>query len=239
MRCLGLDPSLRSYGYVLFDSDLTGLNKIVASGHEGTDTTMVPVTRYIQFRNLVADLLSRFHVDLVGLESPAYGGGEFSERHFALMMFSSEAVFEARKDMILYDPSTVKYLSTGSNQADKAEMQRHAQIMLKSTGNMNADEIDAFWVAHHAVRMYQLKTGIIGPEDLTKEEKRVFLQRVKKRKTSIGTVIKRTSHLFRENNRYFMYSKVPKDSILLPPKDEIREDIKNWLDMHDVMEHKF
>lgn len=239
MRSLGLDPSLRSYGWVIYDSDLVGIDRVVASGHAGTDTTMVPVARYAMFRSLVKDLLSRFRVDLVGLESPAYGGGEFSERHFALMMFSSEAVFEARKDMVLYDPSTVKYLSTGNNQADKSDMQRYAQIMLKTTGNMGSDEIDALWVAHHAVRMYQLKNGIIGPEDLSKEEKRVFLQRTKKRKNAIGTIIKRTSHLFRENNRYFMYSKVPQGSILLPPKDEIREDIKNWLDMVDVMEGKF
>lgn len=231
MRALGLDPSLLSYGYVIYDSEAVGINKIVVSGHMKTAPTMVPVSRYVQFRSLVSDLLSRYKVDVVGLESPAYGGGEFSERHFGLMMFSSEAIFEHRKDLILYDPSTLKYLATGSSRADKTDMLKHAQIDMLTSKIIQNDEVDAYHVARFATRLYMLKNGTLSPDDLVPEERRVFLERTKKTKGLLGVRIKRTAHLFRENNRYYMFSKIPHGSVNLPEKDKIDNNVVDWLAM--------
>jgi Holliday junction resolvasome RuvABC endonuclease subunit len=230
MRSLGLDPSLLSYGWTIYDDEAEGLGKIVSSGHPKTLSTTVPVARYVHFRQTILDLLSRFKVDVVGLESPAYGGGEFSERHFGLMMFSSEAVFEKRKDFVLYDPSTVKYLATGSNRAQKSDMIRHAQLELKTTRSLQADEVDAYHVAKFALRFYQLKLGLLAPEDLTDPEKRVFLLRTKRRKTKFGIRTKRTAQIFRENNRYFMFSKVPEKITSLPEKDEVDPSLLSWIE---------
>lgn len=230
MRSLGLDPSLLSYGWVIYDSRATGIDKIVASGTVRTESTTVPVARYIQFRELVADLLSRFKVDVVGLESPAYGGGAFSERHFGLMLYSSEAIFEKRKDLVLYDPSTVKYLATGNNLAMKSDMLRHAQIELITTHSIQNDVVDAYFVAKFATRMYMLKLGLISPEDLTKQELRVFLQRTKKTKGILGIRTKRTAQIFRENNRYYMFSKIPAGVTALPEKDAVHPELLEWLE---------
>lgn len=230
MRSAGFDPSLTSYGWAIYDSEAEGINKKVASGHVKTVPTTVPVARYCHFRSLVFDILNRFNVSVVGIESPAYGGGEFSERHFGLMMFSMEAVFEKRKDLVLYDPSTVKFLTTGNSKASKTDMIRQAQIDMMSTQNYQADEIDAFHVAKFASRFYQLKLGLITPNDLTPEEKRTFIQRSKKVKGILGSRIKRTAHIFRENNRFFMFSKIPKGGTGLPDKDKIDQDILDWLE---------
>lgn len=230
MRSLGLDPSLLSYGWSVYDSEATGVDKIVASGTIRTLSTTVPVARYMHFRSVVADLLGRFRVDVVGLESPAYGGGAFSERHFGLMMFSSESIFEKRKDLVLFDPSTLKYLATGDNQASKSDMLRAAQIDMMTTQSIQNDIVDAYFVAKFSTRFYMLKLGSLSPEDLTKEERRVFLERTKKTKGVLGVRTKRTAAIFRENNRYFMFSKVPQGSTALPMKDDIREDLIDWLE---------
>lgn len=232
MRSLGLDPSLRSYGWCICDEDApTERKRRVASGHEATLSTTVPVARFIHFRSLVTDLLNRFRVDVVGLESPAYGGGAFSERHFGLMMYSREAVFEARKDLVLFDPTTLKYLTGQGSQASKQDMQRFVQLNTMDPRLIQSDEADAFCAAMFATRFMKIRDGSLNPNALSKFEKRVFLQRTKKKKLALGgSVTKRTAHVFRENSRFFAFSKVPKGDLSLPDKDMISQDLLKWLE---------
>ena len=236
MKALGLDPSLLSYGWAIYDSTLKGKRKLIASGHEGTLKSVVPVARYIHFRSLVADLLRRHRVDLVGLESPAYGGGEYSERHFGLMMFSLEAIFEKRKDCVLFDPATVKFL-TGKGSADKQDIQRFVQLDQMNPDPMQSDEADAYCVAKFTARFMELRNRIIQPNDLTDNEKQVFLKRRRKVQSLLGAkVTKKTAMIFRENNRYFQFSKIPKGNIKLPDKDQIHPDITKWLENTEIVE---
>jgi Holliday junction resolvasome RuvABC endonuclease subunit len=225
-----------SYGWAIYDSSAIGKRKLVTSGHEGTLRSVVPVARYIHFRSLVADLLKRYKVDLVGLESPAYGGGEYSERHFGLMMFSLEAIFEKRKDCVLFDPATVKFL-TGKGSADKQDIQRFVQLDQMNPDPMQSDEADAYCVAKFTTRFMELRNGIIQPDDLTDNESQVFLKRKRKVKYSIGTkVTKKTAMIFRENNRFFRFSQIPKGSIKLPNKDQIHPDITHWLENTEIVQ---
>ena len=236
MRALGIDPSLLSYGWAVIDSLAIGKKRLIASGHEGTLKSIVPVARYIHFRSLVADLLKRYKVDLVGLESPAYGGGEYSERHFGLMMFSLEAVFEKRKDCVLFDPATIKFL-TGKGKADKQDIQRYVQLDQMNPNPMQSDEADAYCIAKFATRFMELRQGIIQPCDLTENEKRVFLKREKKIQYSTGIKItKKTAMIFRENNRFFRFSQIPKGNIKLPNQDQIRPEILKWLNNSEIIE---
>lgn len=230
MRALGLDPSLNSYGWAIHNSSAVRTSdRLVASGHEGTLSSTVPVVRYMHFRALVNDLLDKYPVDVVGLESPAYGGGEYSERHFGLMMFSLEAIFEHRIDCVLFDPTTLKFLA-GNARADKAHMQRFAKLDQMSANQMQSDEADAYCVAKFATRFLELHRGIIQPDDLTDPEKRVFLERQKKTKRLGKMVIKRTAHIFRENNRFFQFSKIPAGNINLPTKSQIDDSLLKWLE---------
>jgi Holliday junction resolvasome RuvABC endonuclease subunit len=232
MRALGLDPSLRAYGWCIFDSEASSKRKRrVISGHEKTLPTTVLEVRFVHFRSLVTDLLRRFSVDVVGLESPAYGGGHFSENHFGLMMYSREAVFEARKDLVLFDPTTLKYLTGRGSQASKQDMQRFVQLETMNPNPIQNDEADAFCAARFATRFMQVREGLLDPDDLSKFEKRVFLQRTRKVKRVLGgSVTKRTAHVFRENSRFFAYSKVPQGDVDLPDKDAINPDLLKWLE---------
>jgi len=234
VRVLGLDPSLRSYGWGVYDSDAgRSRERLVESGHEGTLSDLVPVARFMHFRSLVADLLRRFSVDAVGIESPAYGGGPFSETHFGLMLYSLEAVFEARKDAVLFDPVTVKLMAAGKGDASKSDMQKAVQMDTMSPDPVQSDEADAYCVARHAARFMLLKSGALAPESLSPGEKRVFLERRRKKKSRIPggeAVVKRTAHVFRENSRFFTFSSVPPGNVKLPEKSMIDPSLLSWLE---------
>jgi Holliday junction resolvasome RuvABC endonuclease subunit len=228
---LGVDPSLRSYGWAVLDNGAPPSSRLIASGHEGTLKSSVPVARFMHFRALVKKLLSQFSIDVVGIESPAYDAGPFQTVHFGLMLYSLEAIFEARKDCVLYDPTTLKYLIERSS-STKTDMQRYVQIDTLSTQVINNDEADAYCLAKEAARFVDLKNGKLKPEDLTISEKRVFLERTKKVKTLSGKVTKRMAHIFRENSRYFEFSKIPSGSIDLPEKSEIDTGLLEWLELN-------
>ena len=235
MRALGLDPSLRAYGWCVYDSDAEEpRGRRVMSGHEATLSSTVPSARFMHVRALVKDLLRRFRVDVVGIESPAYGGGAFSENHFGLMMYSREAVFESRTDLVLYDPTTVKYLTGCGSSASKQDMQRHVQLDTMDPAPIQNDEADAYIVGRFAVRFMQVRSGALKPGDLTAQEKRVFLQRTRKRKLALGgTVTKKTAQVFRENSRFYEFSRVPPGDTSLPDKSSINPKLLEWLDSED------
>lgn len=238
MLTLGLDPSLRAYGWAVYDGNAkTPHERLLASGHEGTLSLSVPVARFMHLRALVSDLLRRFDIEAVGIESPAYEGGPFSENHFGLMMFSLEAVFERRKDCVLFDPTTLKYMIGKSNLA-KSDIQKYVQIDTLSTKQIDNNEADAYCIAKFACRFMQLRAGTVTPDDLTENERRVFLTREKKRKRTDGSLtIKKTAHVFRENSRFFEFSRVPVGSVSLPNKSDINRSLLDWLDVKAIMDN--
>ena len=242
MRVLGLDPSLSAYGWAIHDDEQVGTKRRVISGHEGTLPNTVPVCRFMHFRALVASLLNRYDVDLVGIESPAYQAGPFQRIHFGLMMYSSESVFEKRLDFVLYDPSTLKMLAKGDPKKhgimSKLDMQRRVQIDTIDPVSIDNNEADAYLVAKYAARFMRLKRGDIKPTDLEASERSVFLERSRRVKTMKGVVTKRVAHVFRENSRYFQFSSIPAGQITLPAKTAIEPSILSFLESLDVSDGK-
>lgn len=233
MRALGLDPSLSSFGWCVYDAFAPSKPlTLVASGHEGTLSDLVPVARFVHARSMVDSLLRRFSVDVVGIESPAFDGGPFSTSHFALMQFAMEPVFERRKDCVLFDPTTLKLLATGKSNASKSDMQRAVQIRRMSTDLVQSDESDAFHVSCFAAHFLMLWRGQLSPDDLTENEKRVFMQRTKPGRK--GAPARKVAHVFRQNSRFFEYSRVPHGSVSLPKRSEIRPELLEWLASPDV-----
>ncbi len=235
MRVLGLDPSLSAYGWAVHDDERTGRLRRVASGHEGTLPSTVPVARFMHFRALVAFLLKRYKVDLVGLESPAYQAGPFQRIHFGLMMYSSEAIFEKRLDLVLYDPATLKLLAKGDpakrkGSMSKMDMQHKVQLDTMDPSPIDNNEADAYLVALYAARFKRLRDGTIDPALLEPSERQVFLERTRRVKTAAGMVTKKIAHVFRENSRFFTFSKIPIGDISLPEKSAIRPEVLEFLD---------
>ncbi len=235
MRALGLDPSLSAFGWCVYDSAAElRPRRLVASGHEGTLSDLVPVARFMHARSVVDSLLRRFDVDVVGIESPAFDGGPFTTTHYALMMFALEPIFERRKDCVLFDPTTLKLMSTGKSAASKADMQKAVQIDRMSTEMVQSDESDAYHVAKGAARFLMLWRGELSPEDLTEHEQRVFLKRVKKPKKASRAPVRKMAHVFRQNSRFYEMSRIPPGSVSLPDRSEIRPELLEWLLSPDV-----
>jgi Holliday junction resolvasome RuvABC endonuclease subunit len=243
VRVLGLDPSLTAYGWAVHDDAATGQKRRVASGHEGTLPSTVPVVRFMHFRALVSDLLRRYNVELVGLESPAYQAGPFQRIHFGLMMFSLEAVFEKRLDLVLFDPATLKMLAKGDpakhkGAMSKMDMQRRVQLDTMAAGVIDNNEADAYLVGKYAARFKSLRDGTIEPSQLEPSERLVFIERTRRVKTMAGVVRKRVAHAFRENSRFFSFSQVPAGQVSLPAKSVIRPEILAFLDSLEASEDK-
>lgn len=240
MLVLGLDPSLRAYGWCVYDSKAGPRTRLVASGHEGTLNSIVPVVRFMHFRSLVRDKIQKYGVEAVGIESPAYGGGPFSEAHFGLMMFSLEAVFENRLDCVLFDPATLKYLAKSDPNKrgvfGKLDMQKYVMMDTNSTKPINNNEADAYCVAHFCSRMIDTVNGNLDPNFLSETEKAVFIGRTKTIKRSSGVkIVKRTAYAFRENNRFFKFSHVPHGNVNLPYKSQINLNLLDFLEKNDLV----
>lgn len=243
MRILGLDPSLTAYGWAVHDDEKTGQKRRVASGHEGTLPSTVPVVRFMHFRALVASLLKQHSVNLVGIESPAYQAGPFQRIHFGLMMYSLEAVFERRLDCVLFDPATLKMLAKGDpskrkGAMSKMDMQRQVQLDTMDASPIDNNEADAYLVAKYSARFKRLRDGILPPDQLEPSERRVFIERTRRVKTIAGVVRKRVAHAFRENSRFFSLSQIPAGEVSLPAKSAIRPEILAFLDSLEASEDK-
>lgn len=234
---MGIDPSLRAYGWALHDDGQAGMKRRVDSGHEGTLPSTVPVARFLHFQAVVTELLKRHDVGVVGIESPAYQAGPFQSIHFGLMMFSLVPIFAARKDVVLFDPTTLKYLAredpSKKGSMGKLDMQRKVQVDTMDPKVIDDNEADAYLVAKFSARMIRLVNGSLKPDDLTEAEKRVFLTREKTVKRMGQKVKRRVAHAFRENSRFFRFSLVPPGDVALPTKSLIRPDILDFLSSLD------
>ncbi len=235
MISLGLDPSLRSYGWCIYSSGALGRLRRVSSGHEGTIRSSVAVARFIHFRALVRTILNdNPEIKVVGIESPAIQAGPFQSIHYGLMMYSLEAIFEKRINCVLFDPTTVKYLVKGNpskkGTIQKLDVQKFVQSDTMDTHIINNDEADAYAIARFACRFQMLKEGSLDPKELSISEFNTFIGRTKTVKKGEEKTIKRTAHIFRENSRFFDFSKIPHGRIDLPNKSQINSHILEYLE---------
>jgi len=242
MIALGLDPSLRGYGWAVVDTAAKGLSRRVASGHEGTLGSVVPPARFLHFQAMVRDLIARFpKVEVVGIESPAYDAGPFQSIHFGLMQFSMAEVFLARKDCVLFDPATREFLVREDNRVKKGkihklDVQRYVQLDTMDVRIIDNNEADAYVIGKFAARLMELRRGLIEPEELTPSERQKFVGMTKRVKTLAGTRVQRTAHAFRENKRFFEFSRVPPGSVSLPTKASIPGAILKYLEDLETVE---
>lgn len=236
MIALGLDPSLRSFGWAVINTSLSQRFKLIDSGHEATESSDCQPARYLHLQQMVKDLLIRFpQIDVVGIESPAYSAGPFQSIHHSLMMFSLAEVFLARKDCVLFDPATREFLVRQGRRGkiSKADVQRFVQLDMASPSALQNDEADAYVIGLHAARFKELRQGTIRPDDLNDAEKQKFLNMTKLKKFIRGSKKVKTAHAFRENNRFFDFSRVPIGSVLLPTKSALNPIIVEYLENVD------
>jgi Holliday junction resolvasome RuvABC endonuclease subunit len=210
MRSVGIDPSMTATGWVDYD-DTVG--QIVDSQLISTPADMLYVDRYKTIRDQVYRLLQTRADVVMGVESPIFGA-TYSPGAYALHVYVSEAIQAAGRDVVFFDPGTVKMLAKKDPKnhqgvMSKADMVRAAKadLGLGKRDKLNHNIADAYHVAKAAARFWQFYHGLIKESDLNPSEwqafanKHTFKKGVKMGKTEY------TGAVYKENERFFRFSK--------------------------------
>jgi len=212
MIVLGCDPSLTGFGWCVHDSQALGLDRVLAKGRWSTTSSEIWVERYVALRG---HLITLFHsmpqIEKVGVESPPFGE-QSSELLYALFLMVNEAVWMNRRDVVYFDPVTVKMLTKVDPSLRKGKMHKSDMIEAAKadTGikKWNADEADAYHVARFSARFWELHAGVISLDDLSPAEHRAFArEHTFTRGERAGETV-RYGALFKEGKRFYLFSKL-------------------------------
>jgi len=215
---LGLDPSLRNFGWVLITDEGEYLDK----GMMGTEADMVFVERYIYLREglrkVVQTIRSKYpKVELrVGIESPIFND-LYSEGMYGLFLYSNEALMLEGLDTVYLTPNQVKahahmYLNRPKGwKMQKADMVEAAKKATDGQGakGWNHHQADAYWVGRTAGRFWQLVEGKIEIADLSDLERKHFTDLERYVQGKKAGRVKRMGLTHKEDDRYFRWSSNP------------------------------
>lgn len=211
MLSVGLDPSLTGFGWCVHDSSAVGKKRVVAKGHWATPAKQLFVTRYMDLREKVGDLIDQYpQVDVVGVESTTFGE-TWSEGAYGLFLYVNEAILSRRKNVVFFDPVTVKFLTKGDPKARegkmfKSDMISAAQADTTDTKRWNHNEADAYLIGKFAARFWALLSGELGASDLSPAETHVFTRAYTFKKGKRAGETEKSGLVYRENDRFFRYS---------------------------------
>ncbi len=176
---LGLDPSLRAFGWTLIDENLS----IVDKGLFSTEADVIFVDRYIylreQLRTLIQSCKEKTDHLQVGIESPIFND-LYSEGMYGLFLYSNEALKLEKMDVVFLTPNQVKahaheFLGRPKGwkmqKADMVEACKKANPHVKS---INHHQSDAYWVGRIASRFWDAMDGRVEIDALSDLEKKHF-----------------------------------------------------------------
>lgn len=205
MKVLGMDPSLRNFGWVVLEGD-----EVLARGRFQTDAKTLFIDRYVHLRESVIALIAEYGIRFIGCEYPIFKD-LYSEGMYGLFLYTAEAVKISQGDVVYFSPGQVKaharlFLKRPSGwKMEKVDMVEAAKKSSPSP-KWDHNEADAYWVAKAAQRFWQFVLGEITADDLTRVERQQFADvRTPQRGKNAGKVIQK-GILFREDERFFRWS---------------------------------
>ncbi len=210
---------MTGFGWCIHDSEAVGPARIIAKGRWATSPKTVFVRRYMEFRDRVAELLTRRpEIEAVGVESPVYGE-QWSPGLYALFVYVNEVVYTHRKDVVYFDPGTVKMLAkldpkVRKGKMFKADMVNAAKVDTGIKGRFNHNEADAYHVARFAARFFLRLNDTLTDDDLTPSEYQAFAKIHTFTKGKHAGETWRTGAIFKENSRFFIFSRASADGVM-------------------------
>lgn len=211
MITLGLDPSLTGFGWCIINTKKpAGKGRVVAKGVFKTPSSRVFIWRYMYLRAAVGEVLDTYpEIQNIGVESPPFGE-QFSEGLYGLFLYVNEAIFTRRKDVVYFDPSTVKSMAKMDPRIRRGTMDKSDMIEAAKadTGvkRWNHNEADAHLVARSAARFWEFIDGYLEEDELTPAERHTFLHtHTFKKGRKAGRTVKR-GIVFKEDDRFFQFS---------------------------------
>lgn len=214
MIVLGLDPSLTGFGWCVHDGNAVGKARVVARGRFSTPASQLFVDRYVEMRENVVGLVQRFpQIEAVGVESPPFGA-LWSEGLYALYVYVNEALRRVKRDVVFFDPTTVKMLAKGDPKARPGPMHKQDMVDVAKTdtdtkGSFNHNEADAYIIARSAARFWGFYHKTITVDELGPAEHQsfasthTFVRGAKQGKTELKGAV------YKEGERFFRYSILP------------------------------
>lgn len=216
MISLGFDPSMTGFGWCIHDSQAIGPARVVDRGRFSTSAKTIFVKRYMEFRDHVAGLIERHpEIEAVGIESPVFGE-QWSPGLYALFVYVNEVVYTHRKDVVYFDPGTVKMLakidpSIRKGKMFKQDMVAAAKLDTGIRGAFNHNEADAYHVARFAARFFLRLNDVLTDDDLTPAEYRAFARvHTLSRGEQAGKTVYHGA-IFKENSRFYRFSRLESD----------------------------
>lgn len=213
MISAGFDPSLTGFGWCIHNSEASGPARVVAKGVFSTSPRAIFVQRYIELRESVGRVLDQFPgVEAVGVESPPFGE-QYSEGLYGLFVMVNEAIYTRRKDVVYFDPASLKMLtkedpSVRKGKMFKTDMVEAAKADTGIKGKFNHNEADAYHIGRFAARFFGFVQGAIGEADLTPAEYRAFAKvHTFARGNRKGETV-RMGAAFKEGQRFFRFSEI-------------------------------
>lgn len=212
---LGLDPSLRNFGWTL----ITDSGDFLEKGTMKTEASEVFVTRYMSLRDglkgLIQDLRSRYPDEVlkIGIESPIFND-LFSEGMYGLFLYSNEALMLEKVDTVYLSPNQVKahaayFLNRPKGwKMGKSDMVDAAKQATEGQGakRWNNHQADAFWVGRVAARFWLLMDEKITEDELTPLERKHFTDLEKYQRGKKAGKVKRKGLTHKEDDRFFRWS---------------------------------
>lgn len=214
---LGLDPSLRNFGWTLIRDDGSYLDK----GTMKTGTDMMFLQRFIYLRDSLSDLVAQLKEQYekeegtlrVGIESPIFND-LFSEGMYGLFLYSNEALMGQKVDTVYLSPNQVKahalsFMGRPKGwKMGKSDMVEAAKRATEGQGakRWNNHQADAFWVARASARFWLLIEGSISEEDLSDLEVKHFSSLDRYVRGKKAGKIKRMGLVHKEDDRFFRWS---------------------------------
>jgi Holliday junction resolvasome RuvABC endonuclease subunit len=213
MITLGFDPSITGYGWCVHDSEAQGEARVVGKGVWKSSPKTVFVRRYMDFRDLVAKKLDEYpQVEAIGVESPVFGE-QWSPGAYALFVYTNEVVYSRRKDVVYFDPGTVKMLTKIDPKVRKGKMFKQDMVAAAREdtgikGRFNHNEADAYHVARFTARFFQRFTDKITDSDLTPSEYKAFSKVIIRTRGENAGQVLRTGAIFKEHSRFHRFSQL-------------------------------
>lgn len=214
---LGLDPSLRNFGWTLITDNGSFLDK----GTMKTGTDMMFLQRYMYLRDELALLVSRLKNQYgekegtlrVGIESPIFND-LFSEGMYGLFLYSNEALMSQKVDTVYLSPNQVKahaldFMNRPKGwKMGKSDMVEAAKRATDGQGakRWNNHQADAFWVARASARFWLLVEDQITEDDLSDLEKKHFSSLDRYVRGKKAGRVKRMGIMHKEDDRFFRWS---------------------------------
>jgi len=213
MIVLGLDPSLRQFGWALHDTEADGKDRCIERGRFKTSSKDLFINRYTSMRSSLRLLIQTHQPDKIGIESPVFND-LWSEGMYGLFLYCNEALYLERKDVVFLSPGQVKSAARSlisrpkGWKMGKPDMVEAAKADTGGKGRWNHNEADAYLVARQAARFWQLIEGQIQEGDLTEVERSQFLKiHTYVRGKRAGETVKKGIY-HREEDRFFLWSKL-------------------------------